>query len=59
MNGLKNERDVLMYFSSMCNSEELFSGKKMDGTVKYNMLGETSEPQNSNFEIIILIRDIK
>jgi hypothetical protein len=50
---------ILMYFSSMCKSEGFYSQKKMDGTVKYNMLNETSQTQKDNCEIWILIRDIK
>jgi hypothetical protein len=55
-----SEREIIMYFSSLCISEGFcFQKNKMDGTVKYNMLGETSQPQNDNCEIIIIIKDIK
>ena len=59
---LRNEREReggrFIYFSSMCISAGLCF-KKMDGTVKYNILGQTSKIQNDNCENINLIRDIK
>jgi len=42
----------------MCKSKG-FVLRKTDGTVKHNMLNETSQTHRDACEILILIRDIK
>jgi hypothetical protein len=41
----------------MCINEGFLFRNKMDGTVKYYILGQTRKTQNDICEIIILIRD--